>query len=215
MTNGFLRKTVLFALVIALFACCVFLACACEDKGTVTVDFSVGEDLVAGSAYSFLVTYTGSPDLVAAYQEEACTFLLSEGGDIASIGDGRLVISEDAHKGDTFTVLLTVGDLSLEKEFTVSADKPIVIERVRVLCEGSARAGETISLSAEILPLGVNILPVYTVLSGDAEIEGNLLKISESADEGEIRVVATAGGVVSGERVIAVTTVQTRALYLT
>ena len=215
MTYGFPRKTALIALVILLLAACVFFACACEKAETVTVDFFVEEEIIGGETLSLKVSYTGPIDAIASYEHEECLFTIVEGENVASVRDGKLVIAEAAEKGAAFTVRLEVKGITLTKEFIVSKEKPIVIESVTVLCPDQATAGATVSLSAEILPAGINVLPIYTVLSGNAVIEGNVLKVSEDAEEEEIRIVATAAGVTSSEKIIRITTVQTHALYLT
>ena len=214
MTGRNARKTALCTLVIALFLCCVLLLCACGDKGDVTVDFVVDGEIAVGSSFSFNVTFTGAESAVADFEKESCSFEVTSGTDVATVKDGALVVSDGAQVGDVFTVKLTVNGVSYLKEFTVAAEKPIVVQSVTVLCEDSAEAGETLSLRAEILPAGINVLPVYTVISGAATVEGNLLTLSEDADGGEIVVKATAGGVTSEEKRITVRTVQTRELYL-
>ena len=213
MTYAFCRKTALIALVILLVACCVFFACACE-KSTVTVDLSFNEELVAGESYSFQVTFTGKEALVAEYSEKACAFEVVSGADVVSVENNKLKIAESAHKDDAFSVRLTVGDIVLVKDFVVAADAPVVIESVTLSLPERAEAGEVISLSAVILPEGVNVLPVYTVVSGSATVAGNLLKIAEDADSGEVVVKATAAGVSSEEKKLTISTVQTRVLTL-
>ena len=86
MTHTFARKTVLFALVILLLACCAFFACACENSdvsvsfslrekptsesgSTVEGTLSVDEEIVAGSTLSFSVTFKGPSDRVSLYEE--------------------------------------------------------------------------------------------------------------------------------------------------
>ena len=213
MASKIFKKSALVALAILLVALCVFFACACEGKENVEVDFSVKETISVGGSFSFEVTFTGEKGAVAACEKEVCLFEVIAGGDVATIEDCTLVISNDAKIGDVFSVKLTVNGVTAVKEFTVEAGKPV--QSVTLICADSVEAGETVSLRADVLPAGINVLPVYTVVSGDATIEGNLLKVSDTADGGEIVVKATAGGVSSEEKHLTVTTTQTRELYLT
>lgn len=213
MTKPNARKTAIFTLVISLLLCCVFLFCVCGEKQDVTVDFVVDGEIAVGSVFSFNVTFTGAESAVADFEKESCSFEVTSGTDVATVKDGALVVSDDAEVGEVFTVKLTVNGVSYVKEFIVAAGKPI--QSVTLICPDSAEAGESVPLRAEILPAGINVLPVYTVVSGPAAVEGNLLTVSEDADGGEIVVKATAGGVTSEEKHIAIRTIQTQELYLT
>ena len=213
MTSRVWRKTALIALVILLTLCCVLFACAGKDS--VTVDFTVEGELIAGSTYSFSVTFTGMKEVVAEYEAAQCTFEILSGDGVASIEDNKLKISDAAQKGDVISVILNVKGVSAVKTFTVALEKPIEIESVTLtLSEESAKAGDVIALSATVLPEGIDILPIYRVISGSASIEGNLLKIAEDADGGVVVVEASAGGIVSPPVTISITTVQTRLLNL-
>lgn len=214
MTSSFCRKRALVALVILLLVLCAFFACAGE-KESVSVDFTVEGELVAGSTYSFNVTYSGSKELVAEYEDKECTFESVGGSAVAVIEGNKLKIYDSAVKGASFSVRLSVGDVSVVKTFVVALSKPIAVQSVTLVCPESAEAGEVIALSADVLPEGVDALPVYTVLSGSATVEGNLLKIAEDADAGVVVVKATVAGVDSAAQTISVTTVQTRLLTLT
>ena len=215
MARKFFKKTALIALAILLVALCVFFACACENTDPITVSFSVKGELVAGTSLEFKIDLTGTESQVAAYEEESYLFEIVEGATVAEIRENTLYLSDDAQAGDTFSVRLTVGDVVLVKEFTVTAAKPIVVESITLTCADSAEAGDVIELHSQILPEGINILPTYTIVSGDATIQGNLLTVSAAADGGEIVVKASALGVSSEEKHITVTTVQTRELSLT
>ena len=213
MTSRAWRKTALIALIILLSLSCVLFACACGQT-KVVVDFTVEGELVAGSSYSFNVTFTGMKEAVAEYEAAQCTFEIISGDGVASIEDNKLKISDAAHKGDAISVMLTVKGVSAVKTFTVAMEKPILIDSVTLLAPERAEAGQVIPLSATVLPEGVDILPVYRVISGSASIEGNLLKIAEDADVGVVVVEASAGGIVSPAVTISITTVQTRTLTL-
>ncbi len=213
MTSLLKRKTALIALVILLTLCCVLFAC--ENKESVTIDFSIKGDVDAGSTRYFTVTISGAEVDVEALSAEEAIFEIISGGDVAAIEGNKLKIADTAHKGDVFSVKLTVKDISVVKNFTVALEKPIEIESVALtLSEESARAGDVIALSATVLPEGVDVLPIYRVISGNATIEGNLLKIAEDADVGVVVVEASAGGKVSPPVTISITTVQTRLLDL-
>ena len=215
MARRILQKTALVALAILLITLCVFFACACEKEGNVTVSFTVKGTLVAGSSLEFKIDVTGKESAVAAYEQETYLFEIVDGADVAEIKDNVLYLSDTAHEGDSFSVRMTVNGETFVKEFTVAQDKPIVVESVTLLCANSAKAGETIELHSEVLPEGINVLPVYSVVSGSATVEGNLLKVSDEADGGEIVIKVTAGGVSSEEKHLTVSTVQTRTLTLT
>ena len=215
MAQKFFKKTALIALAILLVALCVFFACACEGKEDVVVTFTVKDQIKVGSSNEFQVTFVGSEDAVAAYAKEDCLFEIESGEDIAEIKDGVLVISDTAQVGDVFSVRLTVNGVAYVQSFTVAAEKPLEISSVTLTCADSVGAGETIELHARVLPDGINALPVYTVVSGPATIEGNVLTVSDTADGGEIVVKATALGVSSEEKHITVTTIQTQDVFLT
>ena len=215
MAQKFFKKTALIALAILLVALCVFFACACEGKEDVVVTFTVKDQIKVGSSNEFQVTFVGSEDAVAAYAKEDCLFEIESGEDIAEIKDGVLVISDTAQVGDVFSVRLTVNGVAYVQSFTVAAEKPLEISSVTLTCADSVEAGETIELHARVLPDGINALPVYTVVSGPATIEGNVLTVSDTADGGEIVVKATALGVSSEEKHITVTTIQTQDVFLT
>lgn len=208
------HKTALVALVILLSLSCVLLACACGQEG-VTVDFSFEEELVAGSSYAFRVTFSGAEDLVADYKAAECAFEVVSGGQIASVEDNKLKLSDGARKGDEFSVRLTVKGVAVVKNFVVALNKPILIDSVTLIAPETAEAGDVITLSATVLPEGTDLLPTYRVISGSATVEGSLLKIPADADLGVVVVEAVAGGVASEAKTISITTVQTRLLTLT
>lgn len=212
MTSRFFKKTALLTLVIALCLCCVFFACACEDAA-VTVDFSVTGEIVGGASLPLEVTFAGDKEKVAACENAECVFEVVLGTAFAEVKDGKLLISEDVKKGDGFSVRLTVNGLSVTKEFVVAAAKPLSLESVTLFCPESAAAGERVDLSSVVKPAGINALVVYSVVSGDATVEGNVLTVSPSADGGEIVVKASFEDK-SDQKTIRISTVQTRELYI-
>lgn len=215
MARKFFKKTALIALAILIVALCVFFACACEDTDGVTVSFSVNGELVAGNSLEFKIDLTGTESQVAAYEKETYLFEIVDGADVAEIRENVLYLSDEAQAGDSFSVRLTVGDVTCVRDFAVTAAKPIVVQSVTLTCADSVEAGDVIELHSQILPEGINVLPIYTVVSGDATVEGNMLTVSPTADGGEIVVKASALGVSSEEKHVTVTTVQTRELSLT
>lgn len=211
MKRFFGRKTAQILFVVALFCVCVFFACACSSP--VTLDLSLDGDIFPDSLLGVELEIGGSDSAVKIYSESEYSLTISDGAAIASIEKGRVRISESAKAGDKFTVRVTVRDLSAEKQFTVAGS---AVQSLTLSVAESAEAGDSLPLSAEVYPIGASSgTPTFLVVSGEATVEGNILKISDRADLGEVVVKATLEGVSSEEKRIAITTVQTRELYLT
>ncbi len=159
------------------------------------------------------VTFAGDKEKVAACENAECVFEVVLGTAFAEVKDGKILISDDVKKGDAFSVRLTVNGLSVTKDFVVAGAKPLSLESVELVCPESAAAGETVELRSVVKPAGINALTVYTVVSGDATVSGNLLTVSSSADGGEVVVRATVGEKVD-QKTIKISTVQTQELYV-
>ena len=210
MAKRFIKKTALWALVILVAACCVFFACACEDK-TVALDLSVSGEVIGGAELSLIASFKGKEDAVAAYKEEAVLYELVSGEDVVTLIGDTITVADDARAGDEFSIRVTAGGLSVLKTFTVTAAKPI--ESVTLFCPETATAGEVIALTSKVKPNITDTLVVYSVVSGEATVQGNTLTVSSTADGGEVVVSATAGGK-SDQKTIRIVTRQTQEVYL-
>lgn len=211
MNSSFGRKTALVACILLLSALAVFFACACG--GRISIDLALDGEILPGETLTAEIEITGEGNKVKIYSESDYDLSVKEGDAIASVSNGRVVIAESAREGEEFLLELTVKDLTVEKRFTVAASP---VESVDIVAPATAEAGDEITLSATILPAAAaNKAVVYTLVSGAATIDGATLRVSEDADLGEIVVKATAGGVSSIEKHIAITTVQTKEIYLT
>ena len=201
------QKTARIALAILLAALCVFFACACEGD-PVTIGFSLSGDILPGSTLEVAVDIQGGERALKAYAGVPFVCEVTEGADVATATGGKIVIAQSANEGDVFKLAVTVGDLRAEQVFTVVSS---AVETVRINCPTEAKAGEEITLEAQIYPLDASKQqPVYSVLSGEATVDGNHLKVDPNADAGEIVVQAILEGVKSAKKTIRVTTIQTR-----
>ena len=211
MNRSFARKGAQIALIVIVAFLCVLFACACESGVTISLDLK-GE-ILPGASLEVESEIGGGASKVQLYSESDYALEITEGVAVAAVKEGKVLISEDANTGDKFTLRVTIADLFVEKEFTVQATK---VERLDLFCADSVRAGDEISLFAQVFPANASDRsPTYRLISGEATLEGNRLKVSDRADGGEIVVKALLEGVASEEKRVAITTTQTRELYLT
>ncbi|MBQ7712554.1 MAG: hypothetical protein IJT69_01915 [Clostridia bacterium] len=209
MRSFFYRKTALIASVILLAVLCVFFACACEGD-PVTVDFSLEGEPLAGTTVEATASLTGGTRALKRYADADCVYEVVEGREIATATEGRIRIADTATAGDAFKVALTVRDLRLEKEFVVARSN---VRLLQVVAPEECRAGEEITLTARSYPESASEnAPTFYVESGEATVEGNVLRVSEDADRGSIVLRARLEGVQSATATIRVTTVQTQSV---
>ena len=210
MKSTFGKKTALLALVILLVCAFAVLLCACDGK--VSVDLSLTEEVYAGTVIGAKVDFRGEDAKVSSYYEKDYTLSVVRGDAVASVQDGLVSISPTARAGEQFTLRVTIDDISAQKTFTVA---PSPVESVRLLCADTAQASDAIALSVEVSPADASAFtPYYAVVSGDGRIVGNLLKVNERADFGEIVLQAYVAGAASEQKRITITTVQTTAVSL-
>jgi len=204
------QKTARIALVILLAALCAFFACACEGD-PVTLDFSLQGETLPGTTLDATVALKGDERALKAYLDVPCVYEVIEGKEIATAENGKIRIADTAREGDVFKVALTVKDLRFEKEFTVAAS---AVQTLQISCSSEVKAGEEIALIAHAYPANATEnMPTFYVVSGDATLDGNVLKVDEGADVGEIVLLARLEGVESTKKVLRVTTIQTRRVY--
>ena len=208
------RKTAHIALVILLIAFCVLFACACEGEPVVidfTIEGAIEGDILPGAELRAMAFVSGGDRALKDYADATSVFEIVEGKEIATVEGNKVCIADTAQADDVFKVALIVKDLRLEKTFTVAQT---AVQTVQVVCTSEVRAGETVELSAHVYPANASEnQPTYFVVSGDATIEGHVLKVNEDADVGEIVVQARLEGVESTKKAIRVTTIQTRRVY--
>ena len=209
MRSFFCRKTALIALVILLAAMCVFFASACAAQVPVTLELSISGDLLPGTVADVKAFVTGPQKSLASYNVPY-VYEVVEGASVATVRDGQLRIADTAKEGDVFKIALTVKDLYAEKECVVAAS---AVQMVQIVCPEECEAGDEISLSVRIFPEGASTnRPTFSLLSGAATIEGDVLKVDEDADLGKIVLRAILEGVESGKKTLRVTTTQTRSV---
>ena len=211
MKTAFRQKSAHLALVILLLLACVFLACACG--GTVTAELGLSGDVYPGAILSAEVDFKGDADTIATYSSKSYRLEVVSGEEIASVEEGRVRIAASAKPGDIFTLAVVIGNLRAENTFEVQ-EPPV--RSIELICPERAEAGEEITLQTVTVPEVVEgFSPVYTLVSGEAALVGDLLTVSERADGGEIVLYAAIAGIPSAEKRIAITTVQTQEIYLT
>ncbi len=208
----FIRKNrAIFFLVVVLCLFCAASLFACD--GEVTLGISLEGEIVPGGSLSPSLVFTGAERRVRFYSEKDFELTVVRGEAFAAVKDGVVTIAEDAVPGSEFTLRAAVGSLSVEETYSIGFSP---VREVLFSLPESAEAGERLALSAEVLPLGATgETAIFEVVSGNGSIEGNELIISSDADFGdEISVRASAGGVYSEVKSLAVSTVQTKNLFL-
>jgi len=202
------QKTARIALLILLAALCVFFVCACGGDPASISNLTLEGEILPGAELNAMAYLMGGEKEVARYLDIQGVLEVIEGQDVATADGTKIRIADTAKADDAFKVAFTIKDLRFEKVFTVAESD---VQIVQVVCSSEGEAGESIELSARIYPEGAaKNQPTYYVLSGEATVEGNLLKIDPHADAGEIVVQARLEGVESTKKTIRVTTIQTR-----
>ena len=210
MKSSIVQKTARIAFVILLATLCVLFACACRGDPVSISNLTLEGEILPGVELHSMAFLLGGEKEVARYLDVQGVLEVIEGQDVATADGTKIRIADTAKAGDVFKVALTIKDLRFEKEFTVAASE---VATVQVLCSNNVEAGETITLSARIYPEGASSRePTYYLVSGEATVEGNELKIDPNADQGEVVVKAVLEGVESPNKRVQISTVQTRSL---
>ena len=187
------------AIALSLFAC---------NNATDAIEIQLDGDLYRGAVVPL------GADMPAKLAENA-RFWVTEGDRYCYIYNGNLQVLNDAEVGATITIRVESGERYALLSRVI---QPTPVHAVSVAPVATQSAGAEVAVHAVIEPWYAddNAITYSLVQGGDvAQLQGNVIQLSDTADhEDIIEVTAQCGGVVSPPMRIPVVTVQPHALQL-